>query len=257
VGVTSVWPGARLSVNLNKIALLRNARESGVPSVLSFARIALEAGASGITVHPRPDGRHIRPSDVRELGEVLKSWIGREFNVEGRPTSEFLELVESVRPDQCTLVPDAPEVLTSDIGWDFAADHALLCPIVERLSRTGCRVILFSDPSPRGLEWARATGADGVEVYTGDYAAAHRSGDFSGALDCVAQTVARAADLGLVVNAGHDLNRRNLGPLLISCSFAELSIGHELVADALTEGFRGAVASYVARLRAAPVAWVA
>ena len=152
--------GARLSVNLNKIALLRNSRETGVPSVVDFARIALGAGADGITVHPRPDGRHIRWADVLALGPLVASVAGRELNVEGRPTEDFLELIERVRPAQCTLVPDAADQVTSDRGWEFAGEHAALRPIVSRLARTGCRVILFSDPSPTHLQWAKATGAD-------------------------------------------------------------------------------------------------
>jgi pyridoxine 5-phosphate synthase len=245
----------RLSVNLNKIALLRNSRETGVPSVVDFAGIALGAGADGITVHPRPGGRHIRASDVVALAEVVARFGGREFNVEGRPSQAFLELVEQVRPHQCTLVPDTPDQATSDRGWDFAADRDDLAPIVSRIARTGCRVILFADPDPRNLEHAKATGADGIEIYTGAFAAAARAGDYRAALGDVATTAMRAAQLGLVVNGGHDLNRRNLRPLLNMCSFAGLSIGHELIADALLEGFSPAVASYRRCIRATSAAW--
>ena len=247
----------RLSVNLNKIALLRNARETGVPSVVDFARIAIDAGADGITVHPRPDGRHIRAADVVALRALVSGPRVRELNVEGRPTEDFLRLVEAVRPAQCTLVPDGPEVLTSERGWDFAAEHVALRPMVGRLARLGCRVILFSDPSPQHLEWAKASGADGIEIYTGAYAAAARAGDFQSALRDVALTALRAAQLGLVVNGGHDLNRWNLRPLLGAGAFAELSIGHELIADALVEGFGRTVAAYRACLRASSRAWVA
>ena len=249
--------GTRLSVNLNKVALLRNSRATGVPSVADFARIALAAGADGITVHPRPDGRHIRSPDVLALGQVVASAAGRELNVEGRPTKEFLELIERVRPAQCTLVPDSTDKITSDRGWDFAAEHAALEPIVSRLARTGCRVILFSDPSPIGLQWAKATGADGIEIYTGAFAASVRSGDCQGPLREVARTAMRASQLGLVVNGGHDLNRRNLRPLLTTCSFAELSIGHELIADALLEGFSAVVAAYRRCIKSASAEWAA
>lgn len=247
----------RLSVNVNRVALLRNSRATGVPSILDFARLALAAGADGVTVHPRPDGRHTKASDVRDLARLVRDFPGRELNVEGRPTPELLDLLEEVRPHQCTLVPDAPDAITSDRGWGFAAEHEALEPIVARLARTGCRVILFSDPSPFGLEWVRRTGADGVEVYTGLYAAASRSGDGRAALRDVTLTGHRAAEFGLLVNGGHDLNRENLKPLLHLCAFAEFSIGHELIADALRDGFVATVASYLALLRAESAAWVA
>jgi pyridoxine 5-phosphate synthase len=242
---------ARLSVNLNKIALLRNSRRTGVPDVLEFARLAYEAGAQGITIHPRPDERHIRGSDVPALAELMRDWRPRcELNIEGYPDDRFYAICAAVRPEQCTLVPDGPGVLTSEEGWKLGnEDTKLVVDAVARLQRQGARVILFVDPDPRIVDRVPGSGADGIEIYTGSYADAFRHGDAAKMLDSCAQTASRAASRGLVVNAGHDLNLDNLPALVAALpDLAEASIGHELTADALKLGWGAAVAAYKAAL---------
>ncbi len=248
---------ARLSVNLNKIALLRNARTTGVPKLAPFVERVHAAGARGITVHPRPDERHIRRSDVAELAALIAPWRPQfEYNIEGYPDSRFLDLVESVRPEQVTLVPDPPGVLTSDEGWKLdAAQTAFVSEAVARLHRMGSRVILFVDPEPSVLARVVSTGADGIEIYTGSYAQAFTEGAEGLLLAACAETARRAADSGLVVNIGHDLNLRNLPPLLAAApTVAEASIGHELTADALLMGWDAAVAAYRDVLAGRPLA---
>ena len=238
---------ARLSVNLNKIALLRNSRRTGVPDVLRFGRLAHEAGAHGLTVHPRPDERHIRRSDVPALAALMAPWRPAfEFNIEGYPDEDFMSLVESVRPEQCTLVPDAPDTFTSEEGWRFDGARAgLLRDAVARLKRCGSRAVVFVDPDPAAAEAAAAVGAQGIEIYTGGYGAAFGRGDATALLDRCAETGRRAAALGLVVNVGHDLNLHNLPPLVAALpGLAEASIGHELTADALEVGWAAAIAAY-------------
>ena len=242
---------ARLSVNLNKIALLRNSRRTGVPDILTFAQLAHNAGAQGLTVHPRPDERHIRRSDVPALAELMLPWRPAcELNIEGYPDARLLDIVRAVRPEQCTLVPDAPGVLTSEEGWKLDdRDRWIATTAVAEFKRIGCRVILFVDPDPNVVDRVTATGADGVEIYTGRYAAEFRAGDGSRELDACAATATRAAGLNLVVNVGHDLNLHNLPQLVGAIPFlAEASIGHELTADALLTGFHFAVQSYAAAL---------
>ena len=242
---------ARLSVNLNKVALLRNSRHTGVPDVLTFARIAHEAGADGLTVHPRPDERHIRRSDVPALATLMHPWRPQcELNIEGYPDERLLEIVREARPEQCTLVPDLPGAFTSEEGWKLDnRDVPLVNKAVAELKRLGCRVILFVDPDPSVIDRVPGTGADGIEIYTGTYAAAFRAGDSAEQLAACAATAARARERGLVVNAGHDLNLENLPPLVAAMPFlAEASIGHELTADALVMGFATAVKAYKAAL---------
>ncbi|MGH7030127.1 MAG: pyridoxine 5'-phosphate synthase [Stellaceae bacterium] len=242
---------ARLSVNLNKIALLRNSRRTGVPQVVRFGRIAHQAGADGLTVHPRPDERHIRRSDVFELAELMRPWRpGFELNIEGYPDRRLLDLVREVRPEQCTLVPDAPDAFTSEEGWKLdAAQHRLVGRALAELKPLGIRVILFADPDPAAVAPLHNTGADGIEIYTGAYAAAYRAGSPDAQLAACAATAERAAELGFVVNIGHDLNLENLPALAAALpGFAEASIGHELTADALVIGFAAAVAAYKAAL---------
>ena len=242
---------ARLSVNLNKIALLRNSRRTGVPDIRDFARIAHAAGAQGLTVHPRPDERHIRRADVPALAELMRPWRpGCELNIEGYPDERLLEIVREVRPEQCTLVPDPPGAFTSEEGWKLDnRDTPLVNPAVAALKGLGCRVILFVDPDPGVAERVPGTGADGIEIYTGAYAAAFRAGNPAAELAACAATAARAAALGLVVNAGHDLNLDNLPGLVAAMPhLAEASIGHELTADALVVGFAAAVRAYKAAL---------
>jgi pyridoxine 5-phosphate synthase len=243
---------ARLSVNLNKVALLRNSRRTGVPDVLRFGRIAHDAGADGLTVHPRPDERHIRRDDVFGLAELMQPWRpGFELNIEGYPDSRFLDLVRQVMPEQCTLVPDMPDVLTSEEGWKLTPEQRRqVDPVISALKGLGCRVILFVDPDDAAvIERVRDAGADGIEIYTGSYAAAFRGGRPDLLLQACAATAARATELGLVVNIGHDLNLDNLPPLLKALpAVAEASIGHELTADALVMGFSEGVRAYKAAL---------
>jgi pyridoxine 5-phosphate synthase len=242
---------ARLSVNLNKVALLRNSRHTGVPDILHFARVAHSAGAAGLTVHPRPDERHIRRSDVPALAALMQPWRPAcELNIEGYPDERLLEIVKEVRPEQCTLVPDAPGAFTSEEGWKLDnRDTPLVNAFVAELKKIGCRVILFVDPDPSVIGRVPGTGADGIEIYTGRYSAAYRAGKAHAELQACAATAARAAALGLVVNAGHDLNLGNLPDLVKVIPFlAEASIGHELTADALEMGFAAAVAAYKSAL---------
>lgn len=239
-----------LSVNVNKIALLRNQRTVGVPSVPKFARIAVDAGADGITVHPRPDERHVRRSDVRELAAMLRGAPRVEFNIEGNPfEGPFMDLVSETRPHQCTLVPDAPGQATSDHGWDLARDGARLRPVLAELRALGIRSSLFVDPDPAAPARARDTGADRVEIYTEGYARAFAEGRGDASLAPYAATAAAARAAGLGVNAGHDLNLENLRPFLRAVpGVLEVSIGHALVADALELGLAGAVRAYRERL---------
>jgi pyridoxine 5-phosphate synthase len=243
---------ARLSVNLNKIALLRNSRRTGVPDIARFARVALDAGAEGLTVHPRPDERHIRRSDVSLIAELMRSERpAKEFNIEGYPDDRLLAILREIRPEQCTLVPDAPDAFTSEEGWhlDNAQAH-LAHPAVAAIKALGCRVILFIDPNPAVVPRVRQSGADGVEIYTGGYAAAFREGNHAALLRAIGNTAQVAADAGLVVNAGHDLNLLNIPPLMAAVPFlAEASIGHELTADALENGFGPTVTAYARALR--------
>jgi pyridoxine 5-phosphate synthase len=238
---------ARLSVNLNKIALLRNSRRTGVPDVMRFARIAHDAGADGLTVHPRPDERHIRRDDVFGLAELMRPWRPAfELNIEGYPDSRFLDLVRQAMPEQCTLVPDAPDVLTSEEGWRLTPEQRRqVDPVIAALKAMGSRVILFVDPDTAIVERVRDAGADGIEIYTGSYAAAYRAGNSEPMLQACLATAQRATELGLVVNIGHDLNLENLPSLVDALpAVAEASIGHELTADALVLGFAEAVRAY-------------
>ena len=243
---------ARLSVNLNKIALLRNSRRTGVPDIARFARIALASGAEGLTVHPRPDERHIRRSDVSLIAELMRpERPGKEFNIEGYPDDRLLAILREIRPEQCTLVPDSPDAFTSESGWhlDNAQAH-LAHPAVAAIKALGCRVILFIDPDPAVVPRVRQAGADGVEIYTGAYAAAFREGTHAELLRAIGNTAQAAADAGLVVNAGHDLNLLNIPPLMDAVPFlAEASIGHELTADALENGFGPTVTAYAKALK--------
>ena len=243
---------ARLSVNLNKVALLRNSRRTGVPDLLHFARIAIDAGALGITVHPRPDERHIRATDMPALAALLQPLRPRiEFNIEGYPDTRLAAILREVHPEQCTLVPDAPDAFTSEDGWKLdAAQMSLARSAIVGAKALGCRVILFIDPDPEIPTRARDAGADGVEIYTGSYAAAFRAGGHASLLAAIGETARRAHELGLVVNAGHDLNLHNIPPLIAAVPFlAEASIGHELTANALETGFAATVAAYAAALR--------
>jgi len=243
---------ARLSVNLNKIALLRNSRHTGVPDLRHFAELALKAGAAGLTVHPRPDERHIRASDVPMLAALMGPHRPAiEFNIEGYPDDRLMGLLEATRPEQVTLVPDAPGAFTSEEGWKLdAGQNTTLQTYLPRIKQLGARLILFIDPDPGVISRVKPSGADGVEIYTGSYAAAFREGKHDTWLRKIAVTAQAARDAGLVVNAGHDLNLRNIPPLMQAVPFlAEASIGHELTADALETGWPATVAAYAAALK--------
>ena len=242
----------RLSVNLNKVALLRNQRDVGYPSVLDAARLVVHAGAHGITVHPRPDERHIRRSDVTELAALIRDEFAPtiEYNIEGYPTPEFVALIGEVRPDQVTLVPDAPDQRTSDHGWNLARNGARLAPIIAELRAIGARVSLFLDPEPAQVAAVRQAGADRIELYTGPYAHAFGRSGAKGLLERYVQTAEAAAGAGLGVNAGHDLNLDNLPTFAQAIpQLAEVSIGHAITADALRIGFPAAVEAYLRALR--------
>jgi pyridoxine 5-phosphate synthase len=235
----------RLSVNVNKVALLRNARAIGIPSVAKAARICFSAGAHGLTIHPRPDERHARTTDVYELADVLASTPGVEFNVEGNPFPKFIEIVREVKPRQCTLVPDSPEAFTSDHGWELAAHGARLKPIIEELKDLGIRVSLFLDADCEQVERAGEIGADRIELYTEPYAAAYRNGNMETVFEQFAIAAKRAQEVGLGVNAGHDLNLENLCEFCSIPNIAEVSIGHALISDALELGLFNAVRAYL------------
>ena len=239
---------AKLSVNLNAVALLRNRRDLPWPDMAHLGRVALAAGAHGLTVHPRPDERHTRRADLPVLRALIDDEFPRaEFNIEGFPDEGFLALVEANEPDQVTLVPDDPAQPTSDHGWDFAARFDLLEPVVRRLKKKGMRVSLFADPDPAGLAAAKATGADRIELYTGPYGGCHGDARRAGVeLERLARTAAAARALGLGVNAGHDLTVANLPALVEAVPFlAEVSIGHGLTADALEFGMAGTVRRFL------------
>ncbi len=246
-------PMTRLSVNLNKIAVLRNSG-GALPDVCAAARVAVAAGADGITVHPRPDQRHIRPGDVHALAAMLADECNAvEFNIEGNPFAGaaaagypgFIELVESVRPTQVTLVPDGDAQITSDHGFDVVRDRERLAPLITRLRACGARVSVFVDAGSRFGRELRALGAERIEIYTGPYAHAHAAGAASAALAACALTARDAVDAGLAVNAGHDLDQDNLAALLAAAApIAEVSIGHALINDALYDGLAETVRRY-------------
>ncbi|MBD0386950.1 MAG: pyridoxine 5'-phosphate synthase [Nostoc sp. C3-bin3] len=230
-----------LSVNLNKVALLRNSRNFGIPSVIKAAFTCIQAGAHGITVHPRPDERHIKPEDVYELAKIQNV----EFNIEGNPSPKFLEIIRDVKPTQCTLVPDAPEAFTSDHGWDLVTNEFWLRPIIQELKELGIRVSLFLEPDLTQIERAKEIGADRIELYTEPYATAFRKGDVESVFQQYQQAAKKAEEIGLGVNAGHDLNLQNLGKFCLIPNILEVSIGHALIADALDMGLFNAVNEYL------------
>lgn len=241
----------RLSVNVNAVAMLRNRRDLPWPSVVGMARIALEAGAKGITVHPRPDERHIRRQDTRDLIAMIREeFPGKELCLEGYPDEVFLALNEEVKPDQVLFVPDDPAQSTSDHGWDFEANDALLKDVIARMKRSGIRVSLFVDPDPAQPAKAASVGAERIEIYTGPYGGCYDDpAKEKACLDDVVATAEAARDAGLGVNAGHDLTPDNLPALIERAPFiSEVSIGHGFTADALIHGFAGSVKRFQAAM---------
>ena len=234
-----------LSVNVNKIALLRNTRHIGIPDVVKLSRIALEAGAQGITVHPRPDARHIRTQDVHDLAVLMKQWPEAEYNIEGNPFHNLMGFVREVRPHQVTFVPDSEDQFTSDHGWRFPDDLERLQPVIDEARALGVRVSLFMDPIAEMMAAARATGAERVELYTEAYASAHGTPRQAEVLARYTAAAEAALAAGLEINAGHDLNRDNLGDFLRAVpGVLEVSIGHALIADALELGLAETVRDY-------------
>jgi len=234
----------RLSVNLNKIALLRNSRGRDYPNVVEFAIRSIRQGARGLTIHPRQDQRHARYRDVRALAQLLKDYHEVELNIEGCPVPELLDVVKEVRPDQCTLVPDAPDQVTSDHGWDVKADGERLEPIVKDLKESGVRVSLFMDPDPRQIESVPLIGADRIELYTESYAVAYPTGDRNAVLREFAVAAGRGQELGLEVNAGHDLNLENLSLFLTIPGILEVSIGHAITIESFEYGWDETISRY-------------
>ncbi|BDU53774.1 pyridoxine 5'-phosphate synthase [Limnohabitans sp. INBF002] len=234
-----------LSVNLNKVALVRNTRHLGIPSVTRAATLCLEAGAAGITVHPRPDERHIRAGDVHDLAALLKAWPDREFNIEGNPFHNLMDFVRQVRPHQVTFVPDSEGQFTSDHGWTFPQDAERLKPLIAEAKALGARVSLFMDPVPEAMAAAKAVGADRVELYTETYASTYGTPKQASTLAAFKATAEAALKAGLGINAGHDLNRDNLHTFVATVpGVQEVSIGHALIADALELGYTETVRAY-------------
>jgi len=235
-----------LSVNVNKIALLRNSRGRDFPSVIDFSKRVIGLGVKGITVHPRPDERHVTRRDIRELTSFLADYPGVEFNIEGYPSEDFMELVLNAKPDQCTLVPDAPDQLTSDHGWDISAHESLLSNVLGRLRDADIRSSIFLDPDVEMVERVPSVGADRIELYTESYAQAFGSESQDAVLEKYRAAALRASQLGLGLNAGHDLDLANLGEFLTIPSILEVSIGHALIVESLHQGVDKVIARYLA-----------
>lgn len=248
----------KLSVNVNKLALLRNSRAKDNPNVTAWAKRILEWGSHGLTVHPRPDERHIHRKDAVDLAKLVKSWNQTtsrrvEYNIEGYPSPEYVALIAQTRPDQCTLVPDPPDALTSNSGWDFIEHRNFLIEIVRELKTSGARVSLFLEPAKFTAKQAQALGSiacDRVELYTEAYAEGFAEGVGPQALASYRKCADQVLGLGLGINAGHDLNQKNLGPLIDSIpEIAEVSIGHALICEALQDGLEATVRTYLEILR--------
>ena len=243
-----------LSVNVNKVALLRNTRHLGVPSVRRAAEACLLAGAQGITVHPRPDARHIRADDVRELAALMKAWPQAEYNIEGNPTQNLMDFVREIRPHQVTFVPDSEEQFTSDHGWNLPADMPRLKPLIEECHRLSVRVSLFMDPQPEAMRWVAESGAERIELYTETFASAFGTDREAEVLAAFTSTAKAALAQGLGINAGHDLSQQNLTAFLRAVpGVREVSIGHALIADALEAGYTETVRGYLRAIQQAYV----
>ncbi|WP_320824385.1 pyridoxine 5'-phosphate synthase [Reinekea sp.] len=235
-----------LSVNLNKIALLRNSRGHDAPNVVEFAKKFIALGVKGITIHPRPDERHITRQDAYDLGALIRPLAGVELNIEGYPSEDFLQLIEDINPDQTTLVPDLPGQLTSDHGFDFHTQGEFLAPILSRLKHSGTRVAIFLDPDIAQVELAAQSQADRIELYTEAYAATFNRPNRHSVHQTYQAAAARAVALGLGVNAGHDLNLDNLPRFVTIPGIQEVSIGHALVVECLELGMAMVIRRYLA-----------
>lgn len=235
----------KLSVNLNKIALLRNSRGRDFPSVVNFANKFMALGVEGITVHPRQDERHITQQDAYDLGDLLAENAAVEYNIEGYPSEDFLLLVEKIKPTQCTLVPDAPDQLTSDHGWDLQQDMQLVQDTCARLKKAGVRAAIFLDPDVQHVELAAKSGCDRVEFYTESFAQSFYTEQGESILTQYKQAVARAIELGIEVNAGHDLDLQNLPTFLTISGVLEVSIGHVLTIECIEQGMQSVIAQYL------------
>jgi len=246
--LTEISGMTHLSVNLNKIGLLRNSRGRDYPNLVDMAERTLKLGAFGITIHPRPDQRHATYQDAYDIKELLKRFPGAELNIEGFPDAKFLEVVLEVEPDQCTLVPDDPNQLTSDHGWNIARDQDALRPVIAKLKAKGIRVVLFMDPDPENMVLAKEIGADRVELYTEEYANAFGKAGFEEILENYQNTAQAALDVGLAVNAGHDLDLNNVQALCEPGRIMEVSIGHALTVEALDLGWDNVVKAYLEKL---------
>jgi pyridoxine 5-phosphate synthase len=240
-----------LSINLNKIALIRNSRDGNYPNILDFANICIDCGVDGLTVHPRPDQRHIRPSDVRQLAQLAAPLDEVEFNIEGNPFADpcndyqgLLALVEETLPEQCTLVPDSDSQLTSDHGFDLTQQSEQLKPIIDQIKSMGVRVSLFMDPDLEQIKLASRIGADRIELYTGPFAAAWETDHLEAIFKQHLNSAQLATSLGLGVNAGHDLNLINLEKYASIPDLLEVSIGHAFTVDSLNMGMVPALRAY-------------
>ncbi len=245
----------KLSVNVNKVATIRNSRGGHVPSILDAVRVCIDAGAPGITVHPRADARHVTFADVRDIaGELAPLGDAVEYNIEGDPRPDLIDLVLEVRPDQCTLVPVIPGEITSQAGWPPDTPRAVLEGIIARLKSAGVRVSVFVDPEPAVIRWASGVGADRVELYTEPFARAFEQGPAAAELsfETYVDAAQCAHDLGLGINAGHDLDLRNLTLFRSLPHLDEVSIGHALISRALFVGLRQAVRDYLSAVTAGP-----
>jgi pyridoxine 5-phosphate synthase len=241
-----------LSVNVNKVALVRNTRHVGYPGVTRAAEICLKAGAAGITVHPRPDERHIRKGDVLEIAELMRLWPDREYNIEGNPFHNLMDFIRAVKPHQATFVPDSESQSTSDHGWSFPQDAARLKSLIDECKALGVRVSLFMDPMPEQMAACKAVGADRVELYTETWASAFGTDSEGRVLAQFVAAAQAAKEAGLGINAGHDLTQANLKPVIAAIPYvAEVSIGHAFVSDALEVGYAQAVKAYLAALKPA------
>lgn len=234
-----------LSVNVNKIALLRNSRGRDFPSVTGFAEQVIEMGVKGITVHPRPDERHVTRKDVFALSEMLQSYPDVEFNIEGYPSNDFVELVLDVKPAQCTLVPDLPGQLTSDHGWDVTKNEVFLGAVLTRLKNANVRSSLFLDPSEAEVELVPRVGADRIELYTESFADSFGKSENEKVFSEFLAAAAKATELGIGINAGHDLNLENLAKFLQIPNILEVSIGHALVVESINHGVANVIKRYL------------